>query len=79
MLHQQNASPDSREGEVPTGVEEEGCVTEALHDEVSIGDGYDEVFVVIVDNDKGDKDDTPQPRIFCFELPKSLWIVFQFD
>ena len=79
MSQQQNASLDSREGEVSTGVEEEGCVTEALHDEVSIGDGYDEVFVVIVDNDKGDKDDTPQPRIFCFELPKSLWIVFQFD
>ena len=27
--------PDSGEGEVPTGMEEEGCSTEALHDEVS--------------------------------------------
>ena len=46
MSHRQNASPDSREGEVSTGVEEEGCVAEALHDEVSIDDDYDEVVAV---------------------------------
>ena len=57
MSHRQNASLDSREGEVSTGVEEEGCVAEALHDEVSIDDDYDEVVVVIVDEDNDDKDD----------------------
>ena len=60
-------------------MEEEGCVTEALHDEVSIDDDYDEVVVVIVDEDNDDKDDTSQARIFCVELPKSWWIVFQYD
>ena len=38
-------------------MEEEGCVTEALHDEVSIDDDYDEVVAVIVDEDNDDKDD----------------------
>ena len=30
----QSFSPDPGEGEVPTGVEEEGCSSEAVHDEV---------------------------------------------
>ena len=50
-------------------MEEEGCVAEALHDEVSIYDDYHEVVVVIVDEDNDDKDDTSQARIFCVELP----------